>query len=116
MDTITIKRGDSATLDVSFKDSAGANVNLTDSVVFFTVKRRVGDSDDDAVITKDIEDIETPASGKVEVVLSPTNTSELAGAYFYDIQLKDKDGNITSSDKGKLIVEKDITIRTTISA
>lgn len=116
MDKIEIVRGDSAAFDVTFRDAEENLIDLTGGTVFFTVKRRVTDDDDSAVLTvdlvvDDLDDIE-PESGTIEIALQPEETSELSGVYSYDVQLKDSDGNIASSGNGRFVVSKDITIRT----
>ena len=49
MATITMKRGDTLTLNVVVKDADNAVMNITGTALRFTVKRAVKDADDDAI-------------------------------------------------------------------
>lgn len=111
MDTITVIRGDSASFDITFKDRDGNPINLTNATVFFTVKSNVTDEEEDALITKDIVDFANVETGVATVVLTPSDISSV-GEFFYDVQLKDGEGKISSSGVGRFIVNRDITERT----
>ena len=113
MEKITVKRGDSTTFDITFTDDDDAVIDLTSSTVFFTVKRKVTDTDAEAIIKKETSAFDDPLTGVAIISLAPADTTDLSGVYSYDVQLKDNDGNISSSDKGKFIILRDITIRTT---
>ena len=113
MKKIEVKRGDSATFDITFTDDDDVAIDLTNGTVFFTVKRKVTDTDAEAVISEESSVFEAPLTGVAIISLAPADTAELEGVYSYDVQLKDNDGNISSSDKGKFVILKDVTIRTT---
>ena len=120
MKDITTIRGDSVALDVAFKDSNNTAIDLTGALVFFTVKKRVTDLDVDALIKVDIDidqlanvdETFDPKLGVVEIAIPAEDTQGLAGVYSFDVQLKDSDGNISSYDRVKFIVNKDVTLRT----
>lgn len=106
-----VKRDDTD-FELHFTDVDGNNINLTGATVFFTVKRNKLDTDANAVITKEITDFETPTDGLALLQLSKTDTNIPVRSYYFDIQLKDSAGKITSSQAGRFIVSQDITIRT----
>lgn len=105
-------RRDDCDFELTFKDVDGNVINLTGSTVFFTVKRHVDDDDDDAVISKTITSFEDPTSGVALLQLSKTDTDLPAKAYYFDVQLVDSGGKVSSSQAGRFIVSQDITVRT----
>ena len=106
-----IKRDD-CFFELTFKDVDGNAIDLTDCLVFFTVKRNIDDTDDQAIIKKEIDDFAEPTSGIATLWLTHDDTNIDPGYYAFDIQLKDTADQISSSSRGTFIVEQDITIRT----
>lgn len=111
---MNIIKGDDCDFELTFKDVDGNVIDITDATVFFTVKKKLTDSDDDAVIKKEITDFADPTSGIAILTLTDTDTEISARSYYFDIQLKDNLGKITSTQAGKLIVSQDVTERTAI--
>lgn len=105
--SISLIRGDDATITVTFADT-----DLTGATVYFTVKSSLDDADADAVISKDITSHSDPTNGETQIALSSSDTADLAGKYYWDLQLKDSGGVITSTRYGVMNVDKDVTIRT----
>lgn len=105
-------RRDDVDFELTFTDVDGDVVNLTGATVFFTVKKRITDIDDDAVIAKEITVFDFPLTGVAILTLDETDTDISPGQYYYDIQLKTSNAKITSSNYGKFYVAQDITIRT----
>jgi hypothetical protein len=106
-----VKRDDSD-FELTFTDVDGAIIDLTDCTVFFTVKKYKDDDDEDALIAKEITSFEHPTTGVVILALTHDETDMAAGDYWFDLQLKNKNGQISSSSAGRFIVTQDITIRT----
>jgi hypothetical protein len=116
MSKITIIRGDSRNIDVTFVDTDGVTpINLTGGTVYFTVNSSKDPSDDtSASVQKNVTSHTAATLGKSRVSLVPTDTSGLAaGTYYYDIQLKDAAGTVVSGAADKFIIKADITRRTT---
>lgn len=111
MTKITIVRGDDRTLSLTFTDSDGVAINLTGSTIFFTVKERLTDADASAVISKTITSHTSPTLGKTNVVLTDSDTDIDAGIYYYDFQIKDSGGLISSTTPYILEILKDVTTR-----
>ncbi len=107
-------RGDSHTINLAITNG-GTAVNLTGYTVFFTVNASEAPADDtSAVIQKTVTSHSAPTLGQTIISLAPADTSSLTpGTFWYDIQLKDPSGNVTSFDKDKFILVSDITRRTT---
>ena len=107
-----IKRDDES-FELTFVDIEGNPINLLDCTVFFTVKKRVTDTDEHAIIAKEITYFAAPTSGVAILDLTHEETDLHPGSYFFDVQVKDTRGDISSSEVGRLLVKQDITIRTT---
>lgn len=106
-----IKRDD-VDFELSFTDVDGNPINLTGSTVFFTVKKNKTDVDNDAVIKKEITSFDDPTSGVALLELSKSDTDISPRSYYFDVQIKDSGGKISSSSVGRFIVSQDVTIRT----
>lgn len=112
---ISVYRGDSKSLDLTFTDSDGAAIDITGWIIFFTVKpSSAGSTDDDstAVIQKDVTVHTTPVDGETTISLTPTDTDIALATYKYDIQTKNTDGDIYTVVVGNFQVHRDITRRT----
>jgi hypothetical protein len=97
---IEVIRGDSKVINVTFTDE-GDTYDISGGKVFFTVNELSNPEDDDkAVIALDDSDdqitITNAAEGEVEISLEPSDTEIVPSEYFYDVQLVDAAGNITS--------------------
>lgn len=115
-DSISIYRGDTETLNLNFTDEDSATIDITDWVVFFTVKLK-GDTainDDNAILKKDVTVHDDPLNGKTSIDLTKVDTDIKIGSYEYDIQTKDSNGDITTIVVDTFEIHKDITKRTAI--
>lgn len=111
--TIEIIRGDDVSLNLHFKDSSGVDIDITGYTVFFTVKRKLTDTDAAALLKVDVTTHISPATGRTVVSLVNTATDDIfEGTYYYDLQLKDPDGLISSTKRGVFNVVDDVTKRT----
>lgn len=110
---ISIIRRDDTDIQVTVKNDEGNAIDITGYTVYFTVKENSNDSDDDAIITKNITSHSNPSAGITSISLDKTETDIEEGDYLYDFQIKDTDGNISSTERGTFSVVNDITIRTT---
>jgi hypothetical protein len=108
----TIIRGDDVTIPVTFSDDAGQAINITGATVFFTVKSDLSDTDDDAVIAKTITTHSNASQGQTTITLTANDTLIDAGKYYWDLQIKDSAGKITSTLADTLEVKLDVTRRT----
>lgn len=110
--TIEIIRGDDVSLNLHFKDSSGADIDITGYKVYFTVKRKLNDSDTLALIKVDVTSHSAPITGNTVVSLVNATTDDLPeGTYYYDLQLKDTEGLISSTKRGVFDVVEDVTKR-----
>ncbi len=111
METIQLIRGDDANLTITFTDENNEVIDLTGYTVFFNVKRiKDLDINDDttSVISKTIVNIPNAQNGIVIINLSNSETDVMIGQYAWDLQLKNQTGEISSTQKGTLVILQDV--------
>lgn len=81
-------RGDTRTYKLTFKDSAGAVINVSGHTLWLTLKGRTEDADPGVLQKKVVLPSDaTSVSGVGSITLTSAETGALApGNYFYDIQ------------------------------
>ena len=114
MAQLSVYRGDTFSRSLSFTNNASAVIDITDWIIFFTVKKNEEDSDDNAVIKKDITVHTNAALGLSSISLDDDDTDIAPRDYWYDIQVKKDTGEIKTITKDKFIVHTDITRRTEV--
>jgi|ERR1035437_2768255 hypothetical protein len=107
-------RGDSRVLNFTFLQSDGVTpFNLTGCTVFFTVNansNNTADTDVSAVIAVNTSTFTAPLTGIASITLTNAVTQDIApNTYYYDVQLADANGNITSLAQNLFIVIADVT-------
>ena len=112
MNDLQMFRGDDRILTVTVVDSGGL-VDLTDAVLRFTTKRKVSDSDTNAVIVKTttdgIDTGEDPTLGVATITIDAVDTvDEEPGRLHWDIQLTDADDKVRTVAKGTLTLVGDV--------
>lgn len=112
MQTLQIVRGDDVTLTVTLKNLDGDPLNLTDGIVFFTVKHKLSDDDAHALIKSETSSHTNAAAGITTITLTAAQTAITPGVYYYDLQVKDAELRIQSTLSGKIMVSQDVTLRT----
>jgi len=116
--TFKVKRGDAFRQEINVREN-GQPVDITDWVIYFTVKKNKEDSDDDAVIKKDIRTHTDPINGKSFLLVLPAELDSLVGKHYYDFQVKRPVTEPVAYDdietplEGPIIFSVDITRRTT---
>lgn len=89
--------------ELLFKED-GLGVDITDWVVYMTVKTSTSDADNIAKIDKKVTIHTDPNNGKTIIELSSTDTDIIAGNYYYEIAYKDDDSNEGVLFQGRLRV------------
>lgn len=106
-------RGDTREYTLTFVNGDGSAIDITGWTIFFTMKEKESDDDDDAKIKKDITSHSNPTGGITSFTLEAGDTDDLEGRkYYYDIQAKKANGDIVTVTKGRVRVLIDVTIRT----
>lgn len=88
----------------------GMTIDITDWIIYFTVKKNMNDKDNDAKIKKDITDHADPTNGKTLIELTTSDTN-LIGSHLYDIKYKDDSGNVGIICNGRIKFIKPVTTR-----
>ena len=106
-------RGDTHTISLAITGAMGAIVDLTGATVFFTVNAEKSPTDDSAaVIQKTVTIHSDPTAGKTVIKLDPADTDSVApGNYWYDIQIRASNGDISSLPKARFEIVSDISRR-----
>lgn len=112
MNKLKLIRGDDTTITVALKQN-GIALDITDYTIFFTLKKNLNDSDEDSVIQKTITDHVSPEEGQTSIILTSNDTNIKPGGYFWDLQMKDPNGLISSTQYGTAEILQDVTRRTT---
>ena len=107
-------RGDSRVINIQVYKSDGVTpFDLTGCEVFFTVNASnnpTADTDASAVIALKTSSFSTPTNGLATVTITNAISQDIAPAtYYYDVQLKDSSGNVTSLQQNQFIIVADIT-------
>ena len=113
-----ITKGDTKYWRLTFTDANDVVINIIDYIVYFTLKRNRTDSDDDALIKKDIGpgkpvNHSDPTNGITKISLTSEDTDIDADTYYYDMQYKKPNGDIVTLAKGYIEIASDVTERTT---
>jgi len=113
---LKIARNTKKTYELTVKDS-GSVEGISDWEFYFTVKENMEDSDDDAVIKKDIGAMDgadlahsNPVAGETEIVLTQDDTNR-SGSYYYDIKYIDDEGNSEVIYMGRITFIDSVTKR-----
>ena len=110
--TLEIKKGATESYEIQILDEDKSPIDITGWTIFFTIKKKKSDTDDQAVISKTITTFDDPTSGIASVTLTSTETYNLDGTYFYDFQFKDNVGSVSTIVAGGITFLEDITRRT----
>ena len=106
----TIIRGDSYEIPIKVLDASNQPINITGATVWLTVSKTSNPStDDNAVIQKSTTSHSNPTQGESSITLTSNDTEIAIGRYWYDTQVVDSLGNVTSASKARFIVVSDIT-------
>lgn len=103
-----LERGDSQNYYLEFE------ADITGWIIYFTMKKNYNDSDDAAILKKDITVHIDPVNGKTKFTLTHEDTKDLElFDYYYDIQIRKQDGiTIKTPMKGHFEIVYDVTNRT----
>lgn len=110
MSALSIRSGDTPTWELTLTRD-GELVNLGGADIYFTAKRRVADTDVNAVFQKIVGDgITVTGTGTADITLDAADTASLDGLFHWDIQVSESDGTVTTVLAGRLLVKADVTL------
>lgn len=99
------KQGDDYNQTMIFKNSDGSFVDLTGSIVKFTVRRKI----DGSIIIQKTLTVLDAVEGRVKVSLTNTETNTLSWTYLFDYEMTDATWLVTTILGGKMTILSDIT-------
>ena len=106
-----IVRGDNEPFTLEFTRN-GEPEPITGWKIYFTMKKHLTQSDDEADLKCDVTEHDDPENGKTSIHLTNGQTDNLEpGMYFFDIQVKKSDGVIKTILNGQVNVVADVTRR-----
>ena len=109
---VTITRADDQTIRFTVTDSAGAVVDVSSGTFKFTVKQSLDDVIGSAAFQKTSPavngiDLTNGATGIVDVGIVPADTDDLAGLYYYDLEMT-LSSKVRTLRRGMFWVKKDV--------
>jgi len=104
-------RGDTSVLTLTFKKADGTAQPITGWTVFLTLKTNKLDPDANALVSKTITSHADPTNGITIITIAASETINLLGKYFYDIQYKTDLGVIKTVLDGTYQFLEDVTKR-----
>ena len=114
--TIEMIRGRTVVFDLAATDPDGDPVDLTGSVLFMTAKRKLYDSDVNAVFKKDSNpdggiEIDAGTNGTAVITLLPEDTTGMTNEtkLFYDVTMVDPFDRVYTLETGRIQVYEDVT-------
>lgn len=106
-------RGDTKTLTLTFKNSAGVAYNIKNWAVHFTLKQNATQPDSQAVLQKVVTsfaDTTSGTSGVAVITLNPADTVNIEpGVYDFDIAVTTSENKVYTVMRGKYDLEYDVT-------
>ena len=110
---LRVQKGADESWDLEFiNEKTDIAIDITGYTVYFTVKSKISDTDDEAVIKKDITSHTVPTSGKTKIIVTSTDTNISPDNYIFDVSLKTNLGEITKGIiQGIFTVEEPINQR-----
>lgn len=125
MSAITIYQGKTRKVNIPVLNPDGTAYDLTGATLWFTVKLRSDQSQDDVLapiklyrIVGGLGDgitVTLPATGIATIAMTPAQTEPLTigESYVYDLQVKDTAGDVFTADTDALYVSRPVTQRVT---
>jgi hypothetical protein len=110
---LSLTRGDSQTYTITFKKKDGTVWDITNWVVFFTLKTNYNLPDSAASLQKIVTTFTAPSTGVAVISLLPQDTINLEpGEYDFDIYVRTAANESYTVVKGKFNIEYDVTRET----
>ena len=104
-------RGDTKSIPLSFTDQNDLPIDFTNAVIEFVMKKRISDSNADAVIRKEMLIVTPTTGGKAILELNETDTKVSSGAYFYHIR-----ANCPNSIGQKTLISDKLTVKSNMDS
>ena len=109
---LVLRAKNSNTINLLVRDEEEQCVDISGSIIFFTVKTTTSITDANASLKKDVTSHTFPSSGETDITLTATDTASLVGSYLYSIKIKKSDGTIYTLAEGVVTFMQEIATRT----
>lgn len=109
---IEIFKADDATLTLTFTDSDGSIVNITDYTVWFYVKRNRTDTDANALISKTVTSHSDPTNGITIVTLTNSETNLTVENLYYGVKWLDRNSKVLTVKDGDFRIRQGVIQKT----
>jgi len=109
MADISRYRGDTAVDSFTVKDADGVALNVTGYTFTLTVDERLNPTNESTQIAQIEATLVDAAAGEIEFPWTEEDADQAPGTYYYDIQMEDAGGLISTLAKGSYIFSQDIT-------
>lgn len=97
-------RGNTVKIPLNFKFN-DTPLDITGSKVYFTMKKNLNDSYEEAAIKKVVESHTNPTQGETEILLLPIDTKVPEGQYRWDITIEFDENNVVTIKDGNVNVK-----------
>ena len=108
IEDICVSRGDSPVIPVTVEDDAGAAINITGGTFLLTVDPSSKPTDASNLVFSVAGVILIAVDGTLTFSPTTTDTDQVPGTYFYDVQMI-LAGSTRTILKGKFEIQQDIT-------
>ena len=107
---LILKRGDSYTFQLAFRDQNDFPLNISGATVYFTMKSKIGLSDNEAEMQIETATHIDEGNGITRVSITPADWGQIEdGKYYYDFQIITSSGIVKTTQEGVVKVTNDIT-------
>lgn len=102
--------GDTRVINMTFTDESDTAIDITGATVYLTIKEKPTDPDSEAIVAKQVTSHSDAPNGVTLVSVDPADTRDAkAGKFYYDIQLKEASGKVTTINIGRWELIQDVT-------
>ena len=109
MTDLSIYEGNDKTWTVTVTDSDSVAIDITGYTFLFTVKKKISDSDDNAIISKNITTHSDPTGGITAIIINREDTVDISPKqYPCDFQMIDDDDKRITIFKGTFTIIQSI--------
>lgn len=109
MAKITRYRGDTAADQITVTDNSGTVINISSYTFILTISAAKAPVSTEGLLATVSGVIASAAAGQVEFVFSSTQADQAPGVYYYDVQMVDNNGRVSTIVRDKYEFIQDLT-------
>jgi hypothetical protein len=100
--------GDTRTLTFTVRDDGGAVVDLTGATLKWVLGKNPRASADITKTTSSGITVSSPTTGVAVVTISASDTTDLDGVYYHELQVTDSSSRVVTVAKGRATIDADL--------